>query len=310
MILLLSHTWHFHSGPLMEALERRGIPALRVNQDALDALTFALTPEGGAISLNGQRFPLSRITAVFAPKSVSVTPASDEQMDRWVAAERAAALRAMASRLSHARWLYQLHGGPDKLLQLQIARASGLSIPETLYSDDPEEVRAFIARHGEVVAKLHEALTQSMDGSGARVSTQALSAEDLEALDELAGCPMIFQDRVRKDYEIRAVVVGDRVFAARIALQDQQADEVVDWRYVGAPARWEAITLPGPAQEALVLTHRRLGLNFGAVDLIARPDGELVFLETNPHGEWWMLQDAAGLPIIEAMVDFLVGVSP
>jgi len=310
MILLLSYSWHFHSGPLSEELSRRGVPWIRVDQDALDGrVALALEPGGGALRVDGQTIPLSAILGVFAPKGVGVQASGGDEMELWIARERTASLYALHSRLRGARHLYSLHGSLviDKLRQLDAARDSGLLIPETLYTDDPEAARAFVGRHGDVVAKLHEALTQSMDGSGAHVSTRALSPEDIEALDELAACPMILQARVPKRGELRVAVVGRRVYAARIVFPDVEADEIVDWRRVERPWRWEAATLPEPAQRALVATHAALGLNFGAVDLIERPDGELVFLETNPHGEWWMLQDAAGLDVLGGMADFLTG---
>jgi glutathione synthase/RimK-type ligase-like ATP-grasp enzyme len=48
-----------------------------------------------------------------------------------------------------------------------------------------------------------------------------------------------------------------------------------------------------------------LGLSFGAVDFIRTPEGEHVFLEVNPSGEWGMLQRDLGLPIAEAIADIL-----
>jgi hypothetical protein len=53
--------------------------------------------------------------------------------------------------------------------------------------------------------------------------------EDLEHLDGLRYCPAIFQERVPKALELRATIVGDRVFTASI---DSQSSELakVDWR--------------------------------------------------------------------------------
>ena len=51
---------------------------------------------------------------------------------------------------------------------------------------------------------------------------------------------------------------------------------------------------------------RALGLVFGAVDLIRTPDGEHVFLEVNPAGEWGMLERDLGLPIADALAEALL----
>ena len=54
----------------------------------------------------------------------------------------------------------------------------------------------------------------------------------------------------------------------------------------------------------------RLGLNFGAVDLIETPDGELVFLEVNPNGQWLWIERITGAPMCQAMARLLTGHSP
>jgi glutathione synthase/RimK-type ligase-like ATP-grasp enzyme len=51
---------------------------------------------------------------------------------------------------------------------------------------------------------------------------------------------------------------------------------------------------------------RRLGLAYGAIDLIETPEGGHVFLEVNPGGEWGMLEHDLGLPISEAIADALL----
>jgi glutathione synthase/RimK-type ligase-like ATP-grasp enzyme len=40
--------------------------------------------------------------------------------------------------------------------------------------------------------------------------------------------------------------------------------------------------------------------------MIRRPDGEYVFLEVNPQGEWGMLQKYLGYPIAQTIAEKLV----
>jgi glutathione synthase/RimK-type ligase-like ATP-grasp enzyme len=49
-----------------------------------------------------------------------------------------------------------------------------------------------------------------------------------------------------------------------------------------------------------------LGLVFGAIDLICTPEGEHVFLEVNPAGEWGMLERELSLPISDAIAGALM----
>ena len=55
---------------------------------------------------------------------------------------------------------------------------------------------------------------------------------------------------------------------------------------------------------------RRLGLLYGAIDLVETPDGRHVFLELNPSGEFFWLEQQPGLPISAALADILLGLAP
>ena len=53
---------------------------------------------------------------------------------------------------------------------------------------------------------------------------------------------------------------------------------------------------------------RELGLTFGAIDLIRTPEGEYVFLEVNPNGQWAWIENYTGLQIGEAIARQLAGI--
>ena len=50
----------------------------------------------------------------------------------------------------------------------------------------------------------------------------------------------------------------------------------------------------------------KLDLVYGAIDMIKTPDGEHVFLEVNPGGEWGMLERDLSYPIAEALAEALL----
>jgi glutathione synthase/RimK-type ligase-like ATP-grasp enzyme len=50
----------------------------------------------------------------------------------------------------------------------------------------------------------------------------------------------------------------------------------------------------------------RLGLCYGAIDMVLTPDGRYVFLEINPNGQYLWIEEAAGLPISDAICDLLM----
>ena len=54
----------------------------------------------------------------------------------------------------------------------------------------------------------------------------------------------------------------------------------------------------------------RLGLCYGALDLVLTPDGRYVFLEINPSGQYLWIEVATGLPITAALCEMLIQGAP
>ncbi|MCH8242864.1 MAG: hypothetical protein IH897_09665 [Planctomycetes bacterium] len=69
---------------------------------------------------------------------------------------------------------------------------------------------------------------------------------------------------------------------------------------------WKNDTVPDDVLNKLRSLMKSLDLTNGAVDMIRTPDGEHVFLEINPAGEWGMLERDLKLPISEAIADALL----
>jgi glutathione synthase/RimK-type ligase-like ATP-grasp enzyme len=200
----------------------------------------------------------------------------------------------------------------SKPRQLRVAQQLGLEIPDTIISNDPEAVRAFARRQRGVITKMlvQPASTGSEPGDEvSAVFTTAMTAADLDQLDGLDLCPMIFQEQIDNQLDVRVTIVGKHVFAAAIdAAARGGADP--DWRrdsyaHDRAPV-WSRHELPRALGDRLGQLLDHVGLNFGAIDLIVRPDGRYVFLELNARGSFAFLGDDFIRPIAAAIADALV----
>ncbi len=117
---------------------------------------------------------------------------------------------------------------------------------------------------------------------------------------------MVFQERVEKERELRVAYVGGKFFAGAIDAR-RSARGATDWRRAEVgEVSWEHAELPRDMDIPLASLMSRLGLDYGAIDLIQTPSGEHVFLEVNPGGEWGMLEHDLGLPIAEAIAEALL----
>ncbi len=48
-------------------------------------------------------------------------------------------------------------------------------------------------------------------------------------------------------------------------------------------------------------------LNYGAINMVLTPEGEYVFLEVNPYGDFFWLEEYTKLPITQAIGNVLLG---
>jgi glutathione synthase/RimK-type ligase-like ATP-grasp enzyme len=181
--------------------------------------------------------------------------------------------------------------------QLELACELGLDVPKTLTTNDPRAVRGFWDRCGGrvVVKALSSFAIYDEAGREQVVFTSQLAAEDLEHLDQLSLAPLTFQEHLDKAVELRVTLIGSRVFAAAVDSQALERSRI-DWRKAGRELirSWTPYTLPTAVSQRLLQLTARLGLSYGAVDIVVTPDGRHVFLEINPAGEWFWLDDVFG----------------
>lgn len=320
LVLLLTHAAdHTTVDWVADALLRRGAQPLRVDTDRFPLdWQLGLRHEGGEDSgflrLQGRTLALESVQAVWLRQLLppALGDAVDARFQATCVQECRHVLRALWDRLEGARWvngLPQVERAAAKLRQLRLARESGLRVPDTLCSNDPEEVRAFHARQsGGVVMKMQTVLAPGMGGGAGNLYTTVIEAADLQDSRGLALCPPLFQERIPKVEELRVIAVDGRLFCAAVRPR-AVSGRVDDWRPQAGLA-WLPAELPEAVARRFLALMRRLDLRYGAADFIHTPDDDWVFLEVNACGEWGMLQRDLGLPIADALADALLTDAP
>jgi hypothetical protein len=183
----------------------------------------------------------------------------------------------------------------SKPYQAQTIVQCGFSTPDTLLTDDPDEVKRFVARYPSAVYK---------SASGVRSIVSALADTDPARMRLITWCPVQFQERV-DGFDVRVHVVGERTFAARVS------SDALDYRYAGrqtgANAELEAYTIPAEVGERCVQLAQQFGLPFAGIDLKFCTDGRVICFEVNPSPGFSYYELTTGLPIAAAVADQLLG---
>lgn len=197
----------------------------------------------------------------------------------------------------------------NKLYQMRIAAQVGLRVPRTLVTTETAAARTFYdALAGNVAIKTFGGLVGLTDNRGHRlgVYTSRITKEHLDTFAVgIAQAPVMFQEYIPKQLELRVTIVGRHIFACAIHSQDSKRT-IDDWRrYDFENVRHEPYALDGAVSDKLLAFMRVLGLQFGAIDLIITPRQEVVFLEVNPSGQWAWIQSLTGLPISKTIAALL-----
>jgi glutathione synthase/RimK-type ligase-like ATP-grasp enzyme len=182
-----------------------------------------------------------------------------------------------------------------KAYQLKAAKDIGLRIPDTLISSDPEEVKKFYeCHHGNVIFK--ELTSTNFQFS----ETRLLEEHHLEFLGSAVFAPTIYQERINPRLHLRITIVDDELFCASIESEQEYA--VSDWRLDPNPVI-RAVETPPELGASLLELMRRLGIRYGAVDMVIGRDGECYFLEVNPGGQFLFVEIQTDQPISLALAN-------
>lgn len=195
----------------------------------------------------------------------------------------------------------------NKFFQLQIAKSIGFNIPETICTNEKQTLFDFAAKHEYVVFKtMEQSVYKDKDGSFKGIFANKIKNTDLEKFSEFGENPIILQNYVEKDYEVRFTVVNKEHFVCKI---DSQKSEIAktDWRRYDIAHTPHSIIKPPIQIEELVNTiMNKFGLVYGAFDFIVTPKGEWFFLEINPMGQYLWIEQLTGLQISNSIIDWLI----
>lgn len=215
----------------------------------------------------------------------------------------------------------------NKVEQLQRATQLGFRVPRTLVTNDPAAVQEFyetcggrmiykaLANPGLLARmKVPPALSETEAGGPKMVEarepnmvkagepnmveagepemvyTTLITREHLSLLETVHTAPCQFQEVIPKRLELRVTIIGDDLFVCEIHSQQDERTSL-DWRHYEASIPYTKGILPPEIAEKCFALMKGYGLNYSAMDLILTPDGEYVFLENNPAGQCFFVQD-------------------
>jgi glutathione synthase/RimK-type ligase-like ATP-grasp enzyme len=318
LILIITHPNDFHAFAVREALGRKGADFRFLYTTDFPTLQLGAiwTGSGGTqwqlrgLDLDFRGEPPA--TVWLRRAAPPVLPANLDPADRQFASRECVAfLNCLIDQAgSDAFWVNPIQAATRanlKTRQLRLAARSGLSIPETLCTNDPGAIRDFLRSHGgEALYKaFYPASWQTEDGVAVLFSS-AVQEADLPEPALLQAVPGIFQAVVPKAYELRITIMGQRIFAVKLHSQETPGAGL-DWRAASELVPLEEVELPEPVSRACLRIMEELGLTFGCFDMIVTPSQEYVFLEVNEMGAFlWIERQNPEIRLLDPFCEFLM----
>lgn len=180
-----------------------------------------------------------------------------------------------------------------KFVQLRAAHQAGLTVPRTLISQDPAEIRAFCDGRRMIVKAIAGTVKTPLM---AQDVTPALLANDAA----LRLSPAIWQERIDGTDHLRVHVFGSHIVAAKLACPQ------LDWRVHLEKTTVTRTDLSPSLEIALRKVMASLDLRMGIFDLKIDPQGHVWWLEVNPQGQFLFIEGMSGLPLANTFAEFLV----
>jgi glutathione synthase/RimK-type ligase-like ATP-grasp enzyme len=324
-VLILTQPIDFTADYVIKRMHDRGVNVVRFDtgwfpRDATLVTRYSNSSADIPITLkleSGRSVELDKVTSIWSRRPTRFTMHDDLDSDASKFA-RAETTHAMAGvfRIPGCQWVNH----PDKDLvasykpyQLALAARIGLKIPDTLITTDPSAAKMFIeshARHGAIYKTLSTPNVRSELYKPSVIFTSKISDADLDSIKTVRYAPCLIQECIQKSFEVRLTIINRKAFAVALDVPDSYPPGVTDWRAVRDGISYRVLQLPEKIESLCLELLDRLGLVFGAIDLIVTPQQEYVFVEVNPAGQWAWLEDATGLPMVDTLVDCLVNPSP
>lgn len=208
-----------------------------------------------------------------------------------------------------AKWINpfsSLDKSNSKALQLREANRLGLSIPETLITNDKSSIINFIQKNERdgTIYKTFSPTSWEENNKIFACYTATITIDMLSTEENMALTPGIFQKRVKKDFEVRVTFFGEDYIAVKI-----HNSEKLDWRvlFSNNELKLSSLRLPIDVEKKCLALMEKLEIVFGCFDFIVTPEGEYVFLEVNEMGQFlWVEEVLPELKMLDKFCDFLL----
>lgn len=189
----------------------------------------------------------------------------------------------------------------NKLIALHLANEVGLETPNTRITSKKDHIKL-----DKVITKaISDMFSFESKVTIQSIATQRVSLDNFNILGDWF-FPTLIQNEVKKAFEIRIFFINEDFYPMAIFSQSDEKTQL-DFRNYNKekPNRMVPYSLPSDIQLKISQLMVKLDLNTGSIDMIVTLEGEHVFLEVNPIGQFGWLSYHCNYAIEKSIANFL-----
>ncbi|ULR30029.1 hypothetical protein MJO48_16305 [Dickeya fangzhongdai] len=289
-ILILSSIYDFSTDLVTQRLEEAGEEYFRLNKEHFHLYDIALDPINATLNIEGKDFVFSTesIKSIWYRQPVFLrnTPGKKINIEEQLSKSQWSAFLRGLMVFDNSFWMnwpQSTYAAESKPYQLRLASRMGFSVPETIINNGLGYRK--IKSKNFIIKSLDTILLKENNDCYFTYTSKA--TPDDFTVETTRESPITFQEYIEEKLDIRVTVIGEKVFSVSITSNDNPISG--DWRLINKEGlEYNDITLPEKIKNLCISYTKKLGLSYGAIDLI-KSHNKYFFIEINPTGEWGWL---------------------
>lgn len=318
MIVLFSSSKDLHAQEILKELKHLGHDSqiFYTDQDNLKNTTCScnghrLLVQQGSYIINIQNIKIAFVLSPIFPFFSSTQTNFQQNSKFWYFTWKETlfgiyAILAEQGRIINAS-ITSAMNNQNKLQYHHLLKSDLLKFPDFYIGNKKQDAIHFIHQHNEVVIKtLHQMQLSLPNGEPSMLLVNKIQTQDLNDFEENAECPIFLQKFIPKIYDLRIIVIGNRIFTCKIDANLSEAGKV-DWRAYDLPRTpHTAHQLTAALESEIFKICRSLQLEYATLDLCVDDNGQHWILDINPFGKYLWIEDAIGSPITHSIAQYLI----
>jgi len=303
-ILVLATDLDLHADAVIYHLNRIGVICERLSPtdiaDSLIKVNWTLsTRQKHSFSLESHDCGIvSKAPYVFC-REFSFTRDTDNPEKRFAQEECWSVGEAYVNEIESSKWFDHYRNQlnwDNKIRQYSLAMRLGIKFPETIITNQLSKAKEFTKNRRCIVKQLSDIAFAPIDPEEGLTSiyTNELNRSDIDS-ESLQDCPALIQELIEKRYDIRYYYIDGDHYAFKINSQESECS-MIDFR------RDHTLDLiyfkPNNNLVKVVdCIAEQSGLKYMALDFAEDLNGEFVFFEFNPTGNWLWIEQKTEIPL-------------